>query len=90
MQTNAIVSGWLAAVWLCLAGPSGATADQTAGGVLDQLQLPTAVTIDSHATGPAISADPIAVPTPTAATAGLAMIGVIVAGRHGRRWARGF
>ena len=57
--------------------------------MLDRLDLPGVVAIDSKVAGPVVSADPIAVPTPTAAGSGLALMGAIIACRLGRRIVRG-
>ena len=63
---------------------NAATPDPSAFGVLDRLDVPSPPAPDGRAVGLPLSADPIAVPTPTAAESG----GVVMAGLIGWRLTR--
>ncbi len=91
MGNRRSVERWAVALWISAiaTGAARAAAEDVAGvGVLDRLTVPPVTAgerPDGRAVGPQLSADAIAVPTPTAASSGLVVLGGLMMWRAGRR-----
>ena len=94
MRNKRVLSGGTAAlaVVLCWSGlAAAADGPANATGVLDQLTVATAPDLEPMANRRAVvglTADPVAVPTPTAAESGFALMAALITWRVARRAVR--